>query len=66
MQIIMFDMTRDNNSLGDYLNSFWDRSACMLEGQFSTALTENFTVLVIGSFLSTIEIDANYVPSTDY
>ena len=66
MNIMMFNLCRDGNTQADYYNSYYDQNAISIEGYFSQPLRTNLMVMVVGIYLSTIEIDSNYVPSTDF
>ena len=66
MGIFMYDLTRDSNPTGEYVNSYYDKHTIQLEGSFASALSEAVTVLAFGIYLSNLQIDSQYVPSTDY
>lgn len=66
MWIACWDLTRDANPTANYVNSLFEHRNLHLSGTFKTALTENYTGVVLGIFQSILEVDSTYTPSTNY
>ena len=56
--IFQFDLTADNSAY-DWIASPSSNSSVRLEGHFKTAAPEALEVIAMGSFMNTIEIDAD-------
>lgn len=66
MFIISWDLTRDGNPGANYINSLFEHRSIHLSGTFKTALTENYTGIVLGIFQSSLEVDSSYTASTNF
>lgn len=66
MFILAYDLTRDGKVNSSYLNNLFEKHAIQLDGTFANALAENITINVLGVFPGTIEINSQFVASTDY